>query len=833
MTQSKINIYLRHLIMTGAFSVLLVPIFFNGDMFFPFIVFKNIIFRVIIEIIFAAYVILALRDPTFRPKRNALFLMVGMYFFIMSITTIFSLGIEKSIWGNYERMGGLFGMLHVLAYYIILVSLFQKREYWNSLFTFSIFTSVCMSLLTLAQKLNTPLLIQSSGGERLTGTIGNAIYLAAYMLFHIFFLLYFFLKDKDFDFRLFFWSVLGADAFMLLRDIYITVLYQGKGHLVSLSMTSILYQIIQSRRLWIYFLIFHAVVIFVFFFINNSLVRKGFLIFLLSFEILVIFWTQTRGVMLALLVGLLFMGVYGLWFQRKTAYAKWHAGIIIGVCFMLFGLYLGREMPLIKNIPMLERVSSISLTDITTQSRFLTWGATFQGWLENPFRFLFGYGLENFFVVFDRHFPYEIFVDSGSQIWFDRSHNIILDTGVTMGFIGLVVYCLILYAALAILYVNAKKKGNFAVSAVFSGLIVSYFLQNLFVFDTIDSFILFYLTLGFLTFLSLAHEQKIHWIENIFKKFSLPFRNTYAHAHGFLFVSCSLAILFIYFFNMRLVQANTLLFSTLKQSIISPDNVKTNTENFLKSINLAVTGRVEARQQFITYAVRAQNTKNVSEEDLRFVVNAAIRELEKTLEEEPHNVRNHILQASFYNHFAYLEPQYSDKTISIMQEAKKLSPSRPHIYFETGNAYFAKGNARKAIESFQEAVDIAPDIKGTRLALAFAYLRVSLFDEAQRQIRYIKNILKLSLTKDDYENLARIYEKHGKYDTIITFYKELAQREKSAEYYIKLAKTYALIGENEHAKEAMNEAIKIDTKRAEEAKIFFEDLRRGKLKKTK
>ena len=61
-----------------------------------------------------------------------------------------------------------------------------------------------------------------------------------------------------------------------------------------------------------------------------------------------------------------------------------------------------------------------------TYARLVVWKGSWQGFLERPW---LGWGPENFELVFTRHFnPCMFLGECGGEIWFDRSHNIILDT---------------------------------------------------------------------------------------------------------------------------------------------------------------------------------------------------------------------------------------------------------------------------------------------------------------------------------------------------------------------------------------------------------------------
>src|SRR3989304_1576675 len=82
----QLNRFLAIAIKTGTYLILFLPLVVFQGMFFPFISGKNFIFRIIIEIISAAWVILALRDRSYFPKRSWLF------YFVLASTAALILG---------------------------------------------------------------------------------------------------------------------------------------------------------------------------------------------------------------------------------------------------------------------------------------------------------------------------------------------------------------------------------------------------------------------------------------------------------------------------------------------------------------------------------------------------------------------------------------------------------------------------------------------------------------------------------------------------------------------------------------------------------------------
>src|SRR3989338_5265902 len=100
------------IIKLGVYAVLFLPLIVVPLLFFPFSTSKAFLFQAIVEIIFALYFIVALKNPEYRPKKTLLFYAVSFYFIALLLSAVFGLDFYHSFFGNYERMWGFFQLLH-------------------------------------------------------------------------------------------------------------------------------------------------------------------------------------------------------------------------------------------------------------------------------------------------------------------------------------------------------------------------------------------------------------------------------------------------------------------------------------------------------------------------------------------------------------------------------------------------------------------------------------------------------------------------------------------------------------------------------------------------
>src|SRR3990167_8404116 len=83
-------------------------------------------------------------------------------------------------------MGGLWTFWHYFLFFIILTSIMTKREHWQKLLNFTIFTGVLSAFYGFFQKTNLDFFLGSGGRERIFGSIGNAALFAGFELISVF-----------------------------------------------------------------------------------------------------------------------------------------------------------------------------------------------------------------------------------------------------------------------------------------------------------------------------------------------------------------------------------------------------------------------------------------------------------------------------------------------------------------------------------------------------------------------------------------------------------------------------------------------------------------------
>ena len=204
---------LRRVVFVGLFAIPLIPFLVSSSLFFPFITTKAFAWRIIVEIIFAGWILLALQDADYRPKKSLILYSLFIFLGIIGLADLFGVAPLKSFWSNFERMEGYITLLHLGMFFLVISSVFKEVD-WKRWWNVSLLTSFLMVLYSVLQLIGLKTINQ--GGVRVDGTLGNAIYLAVYMLFHIFIAFLFMWREwKNVALRWVYGLLILAQAFIL------------------------------------------------------------------------------------------------------------------------------------------------------------------------------------------------------------------------------------------------------------------------------------------------------------------------------------------------------------------------------------------------------------------------------------------------------------------------------------------------------------------------------------------------------------------------------------------------------------------------------------------
>ncbi len=210
------------------YASLITPLLLIKAMFFPFIAGKAITFRVLVELallFFLFHILAHFGDREFFARliqklKHPIVICVAIFAVMITVTALIGVNPTQSFWSNFERGDGAFQILHYAIFFILAFLQFTERKSLERFLIVNIAVSIpiCLyALLQLVTEINSNNWFVIAPGDRVSGTLGNPSYLAAYLLFIIAFLIYFFIKNKDMVWRLLLGMLLAFEFFIFLK----------------------------------------------------------------------------------------------------------------------------------------------------------------------------------------------------------------------------------------------------------------------------------------------------------------------------------------------------------------------------------------------------------------------------------------------------------------------------------------------------------------------------------------------------------------------------------------------------------------------------------------
>ena len=443
-------------IWVGLFLLLLLPLVVTPSTLFPFVVGKAIYFRGLVEILFALWVLVAVASPRYRLGRSWILSIFAIYVIVNLVAALVGVSFQRSFWGDYRRMGGVFDLVHWFMLLLVLTAMVRNTIHWRWLLNANLGISLILALLGLAQHYDLDvfrsLFWYFEAKDRVDITLGNPTYVGAYMLV----------------------NTLVALAFLaqsfVKRPAPTQTHRQRRRHQAAHAEVS--YWLLATRSFWV-------------------------VVILLDLWVLSL--AGTRGAFAGLGGALLFAGVvYALWGSRGRL------RIVAGAATAAL-LFLALVFPLLRETPVyaklsttnviFHRLSSANLPISFSTGSFATRLDTAQVGLDAfasaP---LLGWGPENFVFAFQKHMRA---VDFRRPLLADQAHNRLVSELTTTGVVGFATYIILWGWMGRVWYRKMRSDPEEEILTVALGAaLVGYFIQNLLLFDVHTTFLQAALLIG-------------------------------------------------------------------------------------------------------------------------------------------------------------------------------------------------------------------------------------------------------------------------------------------------------------------------------------------------
>lgn len=628
---------LKGILLLSAF----LPLFVFDPLLFPFVFPRTMLFRVLILAGLLLYALLAALEPKYRQCWSPLTLSFAALVLVFALTALTGVNWYRSVWSTVERSEGLLMWLYLGAYLIVLRGMLRTSEDWQEFLRTVLIAGWLQTLYTFGQFFNLSFALVSTG-ERLSGSIGNPSFLAAYFIL-----------------------IIGCAGWLLTKS-------------------------------------------------PGSKARASY-IALIALNAFLLWHTQTRGAIIGFAAGLTLIGCLMLW-RSMRAKALIIIITLLAVCTLGIGWLVARQdASFVRNNMTLNRLATISLTDITAQNRIIVWGAGLRGFAERP---MLGWGLENFRDPFNDYFNPAITRDIGSSPWYDRAHNTVVEVAVASGLLGLLAFGL-LWAWIGIALFKLYKRSPWE-GMLLGGTTLAYFIQNLFVFDTINSYLLFFALLALIEF------RTMHTVAQ--KKKSIQLKQISLIAGGVALVI--IALLPLYYTVVRPTLANYYAVQAIVHDKEHPEQALI---DFKKALSKTVPAAEEYRFTLVQFARDQLNLRGVTPET-EALVRLAVSEMKKTIDLVPSSIQGYLLLAEVYLAGHTIDPSYLSLAEETARAVQERAPQRYQPYTTLGRIYMSAGKPEQGIEEFKKAIALNENFAETYWNLGIAYILNHEADKARESL---------------------------------------------------------------------------------------------------
>lgn len=236
----------RNVVIVLLIASFAVPLIVGTSFFFPYVAPRNLFFRALMEV-GATVLVLALcfGRKTLDLHGEPIFWSLVAFLGAATLSAIVSPAPTHSLFGDFERMGGVWAWVHLVVFFLLLRTL--RDQDWTLVLNAVLVASLAVSIDAIAQRAGW---FGDHNVSASTATIGNSGLLAPYLLITIALAAY--LASTNVRYRLYYLAVAGVNSLAL-------VYAQNRSTLVGLVLGVIVGSIIfallapGSRKKWVTF----------------------------------------------------------------------------------------------------------------------------------------------------------------------------------------------------------------------------------------------------------------------------------------------------------------------------------------------------------------------------------------------------------------------------------------------------------------------------------------------------------------------------------------------------------------------------------------------------
>jgi O-antigen ligase len=750
---NRLKTILFYLVVAALFT----PFLIDTHTYFPFIIAKATVFRLIVVAMLIIWVFLLVRErgQTFSGclaslKLTPLAKAVLIFGVIIFISALFGVDFYYSLFSGNERMEGVFGIWHFMLFFLIIATTFKYLEI-EKILKIQVGIGILYSIVAILAYSGIGKITAQLTGGRLAGYTGNPSFFAAYVLFNAFLALYFYFRQCSFN---------------------------GE----------------RSRIINWWLLVF---------------LGQSFLLFA----------TLTRGAMIGYLISivLIALGIVFLKsdFQKKpnflAPFKKIAIVFLISILVLSVFTFAGKNTALVKNNKILSRFSSISLTDPTALSRLFSAGTAWKSFLQKPF---FGWGQENYEAAYIENFNPEVLKYLPEDFYFDRAHNKPMEVLATTGIFGLLSYLSIFGIGLYFLNQLRKKKEWLLPSLALAGGLVGYFIQNIFIFDFHESYLMFFLLLAFISSLYRHPEQSEGPLVNDNPK-------DYASEMGksLLVIAVICMVLFSttqwvirpYLVSKGIFNVGFLVKQGQNEEAYKELRNIINKPAFLKGDII-----MGIKKMYSIYSFK------IDEEYKKKMIKGLVIQAKEAAEKRPWRFSLVMAKADLETIFSQWDKNWIIEAERSTQEILLQFPYFPQSHLFASKFYLLNGEIEKSKTEAEKVIELNPKLSTSYYILALVYNGLGDFEKRDENLikaaelnfpfkdkKQILIVINLLIKEKDYKVIEKLYLQAIKIDP------------QDGSLYTGLAATYAKMRNKEKAIEYANKVLELNSEAKQTVEEFI------------
>lgn len=546
--------------------------------------------------------------------------------------------------------------------------------------------------------------------------------------------------------------------------------------------------------------------------------------------------TGSRGAFLGFVAGAAVFFLANLFWSRQPRTRRFigQGFFVLVAIIALFYSLIGRNQWVTENF---GRLLKISASDSTAQTRLISWRGALAGFKDN---FWLGVGPQKFDVVFNKYFDPKFYNLVGDETWWDRSHNIILELAATMGILGLLAYLGVALAVFASLWrLGRQGEENRLEAFIIVSLLAAYFIQNLFIFDTVISYLMLSVLVGYAASRSAeageADGKIKEWLlglAQLAREF-VPLKDNPKRWWLALALALGLIAPVAYAGNLKLVKHNKLFLEnmTLARS-------RSFSETIAGYRNILAFSNFDNREVGIKmsqYLGQMALSGRLTGAQLQAGYDFVIKALDQIIEQNPKDARLLLAYGNALNVYGQITRQRDaagaepilQKAEQVLTTAADLGPARQQVFHSLANTYFIMGQWRRGIDTLVATSAINGQNPKTYWLLALAYLQggqpelgIQSADAAlARNYRFggeqeAQPVIIALVGRRDWERLLRLYQ-------------AIARNVQTVSAQAKAAAVLAQLGRKEEAIAAAKKVLEIDPRAEEQVEDFIKKVEGG------